>query len=720
MAKRAMFFLPILFVIVACLENSACTSLPANFNSVVLTPSSRQVGPNGRVTIGAAVPKDTTNAGVTWTFTPGAGAPVNPGTFGPTTTTQATYTAPPTVTSGFTVTITATSIAIPAEMNSVTITINAPQPLAITTTTLPNGVLGTPYPAGTQLQATGGVTPYTWALAVGSGPLPTGMDPLAANGTIRGTPTLTGTFNFTVKVTDSNTPASTKTANLSITVTNLLNGNYAFEFSGFKAGGTVVVAGSFAADGLGNITAGVEDFNTIAGPPAGGTLETFTGTYTLGPDNRGTLTFNTSQSGTLVYAFVIDSKGLHGRLIEFDSSGIRGSGELALQNTPTCAFNTLSGTGGTGFVIAVSGATGSFPGVSPGAVALAGRFSAEVPASSSTPGIIDNGEMDANVPGGTTPGPFTLSGTFQKTSQAARCTMSISPSSLSTETFSVYPISSKAGSLTEAFIVETDTVAATTPDITVGKLIQQVGFPFTTPSNLLTATSVAGLTGAAIPSGGASFLPFAGIAELTPSGGGAFSMPLVTNFGGTVSTFLGGSAISANLNTGDSFGRVTTNLAGGFVPAFYVIDTNEALFILENPNAGILGILEPQSGSPFAASALNGSFVEGTSAPGVAAVQDFSGSIALANTTVTSGTIAGKQDTSTSAANTAGQTVTGTYNIANTVAGTGTVALTAPVAFTGQFFIVSPTKIAVVSTTAGDSNPVLIFLGQQTDDFGVN
>ncbi|HKV03672.1 MAG TPA: putative Ig domain-containing protein [Candidatus Acidoferrales bacterium] len=701
----------------------SCSGIPSNFNSVVLSASARQIGPNGVVTITATVPKDTTGAGVTWT----SNAPPNPGTFTPTSVTQSSYTAPSSVASQFTVTITATTLSAsitPPEVASITITVTPPQPLSITTTTLPSGIVGKAYPAGTQLQATGGVTPYTWALTATSSPLPAGLT-LAADGTITGTPTASGTFNFNVQVTDSDTPPVVKTAPLTIKVTDLLTGKYAFEFSGFKANGTVVVAGSFTSDGLGNITAGVEDLNSITGPPTSGTLETFTGTYTLGADNRGTLTFITNKSGTLVYAFALDATGVHGRMVEFDTtSGIRGSGELAQQTTSTCGANTLSGSSGTGFAIEVLGAAGSFPGVSPGAVAFAGRFTAEVPPSSGSIGTIDNGEIDANVPNGTAINPLTLSGTFQTTAQTARCTMSVSPSTLASETFSVYPISSTAGLLTEAFVVETDTVSAGTPYITAGKLIQQVGFPFTVPSNLFTATSVAGLSGNAIPNGGAAYQPFAGIAELTPTGGGAFTMPLVFNLGGAVSTNLGAGAISANLQTGDSFGRVPTNLVGGFVPAFYVINTNEALFILENPNAGVVGILEPQSkgtGNTFSAATVKGTLVQGTAAPDTSATTDLSGVMVLDGVSAAAGT----QDRSTSVANTAGELTTGNYVLtaSGTTDGSGTLNLTQtppPPHFNGEFFIVSPTKLVMITTTPGDATPVLIFLGEQTDGFGVN
>jgi plastocyanin len=84
----------------------------------------------------------------------------------------------------------------------------------VTTKSLPAGSTGTPYSA--TLKVAGGTAPYFWSLKSGS--LPTGLT-LSSSGTISGTPTATGTFAFTVKVTDSSTPTKTASKNLSITVT---------------------------------------------------------------------------------------------------------------------------------------------------------------------------------------------------------------------------------------------------------------------------------------------------------------------------------------------------------------------------------------------------------------------------------------------------------------------------------------------------------------------
>jgi hypothetical protein len=66
--------------------------------------------------------------------------------------------------------------------------------LGITTTSLPDGVIGTAY--AQTLQAVGGTPPLTWAVV--SGTLPAGLTLNPSTGTISGTPTAAGSSSFTV------------------------------------------------------------------------------------------------------------------------------------------------------------------------------------------------------------------------------------------------------------------------------------------------------------------------------------------------------------------------------------------------------------------------------------------------------------------------------------------------------------------------------------------
>jgi hypothetical protein len=73
-----------------------------------------------------------------------------------------------------------------------------PTPMAVVTTSLPNGEASTPYQVF--LVADGGTPPYTWSLDGGA--LPAGVT-LSADGKLSGTPGAAGTFDFTVRATDS-------------------------------------------------------------------------------------------------------------------------------------------------------------------------------------------------------------------------------------------------------------------------------------------------------------------------------------------------------------------------------------------------------------------------------------------------------------------------------------------------------------------------------------
>lgn len=73
--------------------------------------------------------------------------------------------------------------------------------VAITTTSLPNGTVGTAYSA--VVKASGGCTPYKWTIT--SGALPAAVTAKASSSTtmlnLTGTPTTAATYSFTVKVT---------------------------------------------------------------------------------------------------------------------------------------------------------------------------------------------------------------------------------------------------------------------------------------------------------------------------------------------------------------------------------------------------------------------------------------------------------------------------------------------------------------------------------------
>ncbi|HXN72487.1 MAG TPA: putative Ig domain-containing protein [Candidatus Acidoferrales bacterium] len=580
--------------------------------------------------------------------------------------------------------------------------------LAITTTSpLPPGTVGTPYdPPGLQFTATGGTGTDTWTVASGS-TLPGGLT-LSSTGVLSGTPTVGGTFTFGITATDSATPPAVVTATFTLVISQqqqltLLNGSYAFEFSGYGANGFVAFAGTFTANGLGGITTGEMDFNSQLGTPLNFT--NLLGSYTAGTDGRGTFTFtNTTLPTAPIFAFSVDSSG-NGRFIEFDSSTTRGSGRFQLQTVTSCVVsNTVTNTYAGDFAFGGSGFASQFAANNAGPLAFAGRFTAIPPVAVSIPGSLTQGEMDTNAPGITTIDDQTVSGTYLSGPDNTHCTLALSSAGLANQNYSIYPISSN-----DAFIIETDTVSGvtTTPYLSVGEMIQQIGQPFVT-GGVLSGTMVGGLSGQIIS--GTTFSPEVQVIQISStSGSTSFQILQEDNQAGTV--FSTNGTATTDPYTSDSLGRLQGSIEfnSTFSPVFYLINTNQAFCVNIVLNAPTFGSLAPQSAGPFTVKTIQStSLIDGTSAPAVSADRDLSGFLSFDGISA----VAGTQDQSTSAGNTS-PAVTGTYVLTPTgnVDGSGTMTLSTPTGFTGYFFIISPTNAVMITTTPLDTNPVLIIIG---------
>ncbi len=132
----------------------------------------------------------------TWGTWWGNVSPIS-GPSSPTPTATATPSATATPTPTTTATPTATATATPTQTPTATPS-PTPAPLTMTTSSLPSGKMGVPYSAA--VQASGGVSPYTFSAPKG------GLPPilsLGGIGSISGTPQQSGRFSFKVQVMDS-------------------------------------------------------------------------------------------------------------------------------------------------------------------------------------------------------------------------------------------------------------------------------------------------------------------------------------------------------------------------------------------------------------------------------------------------------------------------------------------------------------------------------------
>ena len=171
--------------------------------------------------------------------------------------------------------------------SNLSITIS-PAPLAMTTSSLPGGVAGSPYPS-TTLQASGGVPPYTWALASGSN-LPAGLS-LSPAGAISGTPAAasSGSYPLSFVVTDSFTTPETARAALTLIISGGSPGGLTLT-PPTLANATVNVAYSAALTAAGGVAPYAFSLGNGTSLPAGLTLSS-SGTISGTPTSAGSTAF---------------------------------------------------------------------------------------------------------------------------------------------------------------------------------------------------------------------------------------------------------------------------------------------------------------------------------------------------------------------------------------------------------------------------------------------
>jgi hypothetical protein len=397
---------------------------------------------------------------------------------------------------------------------------------------------------------------------------------------ISGTPTNQETQSFTVQVSDSQTPPATASANLSLTIngpTGRLNGNYVFSFFGYQNGNQILQAGSFKADGAGNITAGLMDSNSAAGVHI---KLSFVGSYSLDSTNTGPMTLTVPTLGTFTYQLAVPATGTV-RFIQNGTAGNQGSGVIR-KNSSTTPITIAQLTGFWSFGAAGTDAAGN-------RYASAGTFQ------TSNTGAWSNVEIDANDDGSTSHS-TSFSGAFTAIDPVTgRGTATLTVTSGSTTHYSFYPVSTS-----EIIMMSVDLVSSTSP-LQLFSLATRGQNNYT--NSFLNTTTVAALQG--VGSANSSPAPYGLLAFVTFDGAGNLTVATDENLGGTRSThsYIGTYSVASN-------GRAVLTGFGSSSVVFYL--SNAIAFTLEGDSAVTAGTIVPQSPATYNNSVFNGSYQGGS------------------------------------------------------------------------------------------------------------
>jgi Bacterial Ig-like domain (group 2) len=450
-----------------------------------------------------------------------------------------------------------------------------------------------------------------------------------------------------------------KTASATLTIefsSASLNGPYSFKLTGDDSSGFFEGVGSFQADGNGSITNGIQDLNHGSGYMNN---MAFTGTYTVGPDGRGTMTLtNPVGATTLQFALFSNSRG---RFIVYDANA---NGEGLLLKRDPSAFSTATLTGSYAFGLDGLGANGFV-------ASSVGRFTAD------GAGHLTAGEVDTNEEGTVTSEPLTAGSYSVDVNGRGEATFTTA----SGDTHYAFHVVSND---TLLFAGEDFTDPVTLPVMVgTGQKQDSSSFPSALARGdftfLLSGLSTMGSTAAA--------------GKFATGGGSIDSGSFDQNDAGTVTQMI--PLTGSNSVTSDGRGTATlTSSLGAFDYVFYMVSADEA-FIMEADSAGVAsGTLLGQTGGPFSNSSASGGFGFIRFAPDPDT--DRLGRMIFDG----AGNITGTQDVNDFGALTSDDPLTGTYAISSAGRGTATVTTSSGTASL-VFYLASGSRFFVIGVDPG-------------------
>ncbi len=545
--------------------------------------------------------------------------------------------------------------------------------LAITTTSLPSGTEGVAY--SSQLAAAGGVPPYSWTINAAV-PIASGLA-FSPAGLLAGTPTGISDTTPIFTVVDSAGNAVSQDFGLLVqpALGSIPDGSYSFVFGGTSPQGTPTVTNAIAINGTftvksGAVLSGFFDANTNTGPalieqPISG------GSFTAYVNGLGTLVLQ-SGAGSMTFALAIPPSATQGkdtaiRIIEFDDSdgtGTRGSGVLkaALPNLTAAA---ISGN----FAFLLRGTD-----YEQNEQVLAGSLQTNGVENPDSSYQVSGGNADANQFGGELASWSTVGGDYAIDANGRgllKLSLGGNPGYFSYSFYEVSPA--------EWLVISLDPATLNSPLVS-GSVLQQANAPFSTAS--LPTESVLEISGVK-PTGSGTVPDITlGLAASDGSGNVSYSFD---EYAGALTT---GGTLSVTYSVDPVTGRSVTTGATP-QPILYIINDIEAFFLGVDRSASS-GMIEAQTGSPFTNASFTGNYL--------------GGSLSLVNTSVLNeagivaadgdGNILLTMNRSSPVGLVQYQNVAGTYAVDDT----GRVVVTTPDGDTRIFYIVSPTKIAYLTS----------------------
>jgi hypothetical protein len=620
------------FVLALILAGAGCAGKVGSSGQDVVTVTNAfafaQVG-KSPITLNATVTNDHSHDGVKWALqnsniacAPACGMLVAQGA----PSLSAVYTPPQTAPLNQQATIIATSVSEVTQQYAFTFTIFPPASITINNPFTSIVIGAVPVTLNATVQNDPSNSGANWTLTAGGSdcsPACGTLSPGPSNSSIVFTPPATfptgANVNPTISATAVDNTSATDSFNFTIlNNTNLFQGSYAFLLRGYydidpgalPSSGQVPMAfaGTFTADGNGNITKAEFDVNNSGGLTAITTPQTGTYTVNVGPTGiiEAVVTITSFQFGSGVnpsFRCIMSADGTHGRMIELDQGAFLDSGVVELQDT---AVLSTTPAGDYAFGVDSDSPFG-------GRTIAAGQL--VLGPAGVTGGLIDQ-SFQANLTPTFVAQPLSPDAQSSPDS-VGRGTLTITAQGKSVH-YAYYVVDA-----THFFLIEIDT--GTTFGTVFGGVARS--------QNGLTASSINGVSVIQLTGFDADpfqtpnpIYPVVIIGLLTVSGGNTFSVQFDIN---DIGQFLIGEGANGTVTFDPSTGRAALSAPDGFstnflnAGAWYLYDTGKGFFVEEDistsgppgpgsiTNRALSGTTLLQSGAPFQLSAVSGNVIGG-------------------------------------------------------------------------------------------------------------